>query len=782
MFNFTLVPSTNVVFRTLSFFYGWGARGRRTIYQRGWLPRRRLPSPVISVGNLTSGGTGKTPMVAWLARELRDQGKLVCILSRGYGGRARGVTCLSDGREIFHNPPTVGEEAYWLARTLPWVPVYTAPCRYAAGMAAWQAHRPDFFLLDDGFQHFQLHRDLDMVLLDAAQPFGNGWLLPAGPLREPVSTLALAHVLVLTRFDRERHLDQLRTIRQQFPDKPVLTAAIEPVSARRYPSGELHPLSALQGQPLLAFAGIAQPAVFTRTLTSLGVDLKGFRAFPDHHPFTMPELQSLTNEAKNSGADALITTSKDFARLKEEWEAPLPLWVLEVAAYVDEVDRWRKLVNRNLGEGRGSSAPPPSPKPPPNPLYGVGGGGLGEGAGAAGLWPPPPDQTLPPEAQARIRGLRAVGRRVGDMEEVRRLLVRAPNWLGDAVMSLPVLSGLGRRFPRAALTVLAVPRVAPLFEVHPGVSEVLTYSSGYDKWHFLWRLRGRYDLALALPNSLESALGLWLARIRHRVGYAADARRPFLTLAVTGRRHLADLHMVYYYLGIMRAFGEMDEFNPPHLVLSTEEIQSTKAWLAAQYSNLGEIKFFKRLGERAWERGQGPSAPGLLSQQADPPIYIGLSPGAAYGLAKRWPPERFAALGSLLYREFGAVPVLLGGPEDRPAADLVRKSITIPVLDLVGRTSLRQALGVLAGLKLLITNDSGLMHAAAALGVPLVALFGSTNPITTGPFTDRAAVLHHPLPCSPCLKRTCVADRDYECLKAITVAEVATAARHWLKD
>ena len=160
--------------------------------------------------------------------------------------------------------------------------------------------------------------------------------------------------------------------------------------------------------------------------------------------------------------------------------------------------------------------------------------------------------------------------------------------------------------------------------------------------------------------------------------------------------------------------------------------------------------------------------------------WVGLSPGAAYGLAKRWEPARFAALGRELVREFGARLVLLGADDERPVADEVREQIQGPVVDLVGRTSLRQALGIMSQLNLLVTNDSGLMHAAAALSVPLVALFGSTDPVATGPFTSRATVIHHLQPCSPCLKRTC--ETGYTCLTAISVNEVAAAARAWLKE
>jgi heptosyltransferase-2 len=331
---------------------------------------------------------------------------------------------------------------------------------------------------------------------------------------------------------------------------------------------------------------------------------------------------------------------------------------------------------------------------------------------------------------------------------VRRVLVRSPNWLGDAVMSLPVLHGLGELFPQAEISVLAVSRVAPLFLHHPGVARVITLPRGRQKWRRLWVLRNNFDLALALPNSLESALGLWLTATPVRAGYNADARGPFLTRAVSGREKLRGLHQVYYYWGVLRALGPLPPLTSPALYLDP--------------------------GEEAWAAGLMAGASG------HPGPRVGLAPGAAYGPAKRWPPERFASLASELYQETGAQIVLLGGPEDRPAAAQVKKELSLPVLDLVGHTDLRQALAVLGQLKVLVTNDSGLMHAAAAMGVPLVAIFGSTDPEATGPFTPRATVLRHSLPCSPCFKRTC--PEDYPCLAAVTVAEAAAAARARLEE
>ena len=758
--------------------YQVGARGRRGLYQRGWLKSQRLPAPVISVGNLTVGGTGKTPLTAYLARFFQGHKLRVAILSRGYGGRRTEVTCLSDGKHLCYQPPEVGEEAYLLARSLPGVPVYTGPCRYTAGMAAWRDHRPDLFLLDDGFQHFQLARDLDIVLLDAGRPFGNGQLLPAGPLREPRSTLAEADIFLLTRYDPRLHQDRLLAIKRAFPDREVFFAAIEPTVVRRLPHGEEHALEVLHRLPVLAFAGLARPQVFENTLVSLGADLRGFRDFPDHHVYAPEELDDLVREAQERGAGALITTSKDWARLGEKWRGDLPLWVLEAAARVEPEKAFHTSLAAALGWKLPLSGPqeadprkygrdsffPGADLPPATLFRGAGvlpATPVQERVSQDNLFfveraPRPPSWSrldapllLPPQVRRAYRQLIPRGRVPGDSPQTRRILLRAPNWLGDAVMSLPVLAGLTHLFPAAQITILAAPRVAPLFSGQPGVAEVLPYPPGQEKWRFLLGLKHKFDLALALPNSLESALGLWLTRTPHRLGYAADGRAPLLTLALKARKRLRGLHQVFYYLGLLEAFGPVKTFLPPRLSLSEAEMVEARNLL-----------------------------PGHDNQPGAP--LIGLAPGAAYGPAKRWPAERFAAVGDLMLAEFQAGLVLLGGPEDREAADEVQHHGKGKYLNLAGQTTLRQALMVLSQLNVLITNDSGLMHAAAALGVPVVALFGSTDPAATGPFTSRAKVIHHPLPCGPCLQRTCL--RDYACLTEITVDEVAAAARGWLEE
>lgn len=709
--------------------YGLGARLRRRLYRQGWFKTRTLPAPVVSVGNLTVGGTGKTPLTASLARWFQAQGLRVAVLSRGYGGRRREVTCLADGERLYYKPPVVGEEAFWLARHLPGVLVYTGASRHAAGLAAWQDHRPDLFLLDDGFQHLPLARDLDILLLDAGAPLGNGRLLPAGPLREVPATLGLADALVLTRFSRSQHQEHLDHLRRLFPELPIFTAVIEPQGVRGFPGGESQPLEVLRGLAALAFAGLARPRVFQETLIGLGVDLRAFRAFPDHHVFTSEELAALVRQARSLGCQALITTSKDWARLGEDWPQDFPLLVLEVAARVDPEPAWQDFLKKALDSWPGSAA--------------AGKAAFSLKEEKSSPWP------LPPKVRRAFRELVRRGPVPANPATVWEILVRAPNWVGDAVMSLPVLAGLTRLFPEAALTVLAVPRVTPLFAGLPGVKEVIIYPKGAERWRLLRGLRKKYDLALALPNSWEAAFALWLTEVPHRLGYAADGRSPFLTLTLQRRRRLRGLHQVYYYLGLLTALGEVKDFNPPRLTLSPSEREAGWGLLAAA--------------------GLKPERP-----------LVGLAPGAAFGPAKRWPPEAFAAVADRLQEESGANVVLLGGPEDREAAIEVQRHSRGNLVDLSGRTTLRQALMVLSRLQVLISNDSGLMHAAAALEVPVVALFGSTDPKVTGPFTRRATVLYQGLPCSPCLRRTCKI--GYPCLSAIRPEEVFQAASLWLKE
>lgn len=322
----------------LAGLYGLGSQSRRLLYDAGWLHAKRLPAPVISVGNLVVGGTGKTPFTAFLAKYYQAAGCRVVILSRGYGGRAKGLQIISDGRQLLRQPPQAGDEAYLLATKLPGVPVVTGPDRYQAGLLAWEAFQPDLFLLDDGFQHLTLHRDLDVVLLDAARPFGNGRLLPRGPLREPIRTLQRAAVLVLTRYEAGQHHDTWLALQQAFPGTPVLRAAFCLSQAVAYPGGKRLSLAALAQKRLAALAALARPEVFVASLRQIHLDIEHTFVFPDHHPFTSREIAELTASAARQGLDGVMTTEKDWVRLAGKWPRAIPLYVVPLSVHL--LDDW----------------------------------------------------------------------------------------------------------------------------------------------------------------------------------------------------------------------------------------------------------------------------------------------------------------------------------------------------------------------------------------------------------------------------------------------------------
>ena len=302
----------------LAFLYGVGVRLRRTAYQTIIKPKS-LPGTVISVGNLTVGGTGKTPAVCMLTEWAFSQGHRVAILSRGYGGRYKTkILEVSDQSGIIAGPAEAGDEPYLLAKRLPGIPVIVSKDRHQAGLWGHHKYKTDFFILDDGFQHIALERDLDLVLLDTSNPFGNGHLLPWGPLREPINQLARAHAIVMTRAVQSKLTEDLSTeLNRHFPGKPLFKGdhipekVIFPNENIQYDSGFL------RGKRVMAFAGIGQPESFKESLLRLGADVLAFKTFKDHHIFNQDEFQKLIIEKENSGAEYLITTEKDWVRLEK---------------------------------------------------------------------------------------------------------------------------------------------------------------------------------------------------------------------------------------------------------------------------------------------------------------------------------------------------------------------------------------------------------------------------------------------------------------------------------
>lgn len=302
--------------RPVSFAYGAAVSLRAALFASGLARTRRLPVPVLSVGNVSAGGSGKTPFVEMLAARLREQGQRVVIISRGYRGGLKKPTIISDGRDLRCEPPVAADEAYLLARHLPGVAVLTGADRYRVGEVALEQVDCGVIILDDGFQHLRLYRDLDIVLVDAGNPLGYGRLLPSGLLREPPEALGRADIVVVTHADAGRDLDPaIQAIRRYAPTTPIALAVHRPIGLIDVSGGERLGLERLTGQRLLAASGIANPSRFEATLVQLGAFVVARRIFPDHHRYSTADLESINEAARKSGASMVVTTEKDMVKL-----------------------------------------------------------------------------------------------------------------------------------------------------------------------------------------------------------------------------------------------------------------------------------------------------------------------------------------------------------------------------------------------------------------------------------------------------------------------------------
>ena len=319
--------------RPFSPIYGALMRIRAQLYHRNVLKVASLPVPVISVGNLTMGGTGKTPTVRMLARLLQQKGYHPAVVSRGYGGTAtKSVNVVSTGREILLSPGEAGDEPYLLASTVPGLPVLTGkkralPCRYACD----QLHC-DAIILDDGFQHLAVKRDLDLVLFNATTLAGNSRVFPGGELREPVCALKRADAILLTGLtpaNRGRAEAFKALLESRFSHAPVFTSE-NMVSGLFLQTGE--PLSAEKGnQPLFAFSGIAHPGRFLSLLADHNIDVVGCSQFVDHVQYSRKDVEKLVAQAEQCGAAALVTTRKDMVKIAE-LKIDFPIYCLEIEA------------------------------------------------------------------------------------------------------------------------------------------------------------------------------------------------------------------------------------------------------------------------------------------------------------------------------------------------------------------------------------------------------------------------------------------------------------------
>jgi len=323
--------------------------------------------------------------------------------------------------------------------------------------------------------------------------------------------------------------------------------------------------------------------------------------------------------------------------------------------------------------------------------------------------------------------------------DIRRLLVRAPNWLGDAVLSLGAVRDLRRNFPQARIELLARASVAPLYRA---VREIDAVRECVGFRAEIRRLRGNFDLAVLLPNSFASALQAFSAGIPERWGYATDGRGGLLTRRVRVPA-LRDRSQVYYYRAMLAGLGLVVSASPDISIRCPEDWASQGRMI---------------LGEGPW---------------------FGLSPGATYGSAKRWLPERYAALGDVLCRRNQARVAIVGSAAERPIGEAIARSMSSSPRVLCGKTSLPELLGVISQFRLLVTNDSGPMHVAASLGVPLVAVFGPTNWRETTPMGTRLRLVKQDVECSPCMLRDCPI--DHRCMRRVSIEQVLGEAQALLE-
>ncbi len=325
----------------LSGIYDAGSRLRAKGYESGVLHEYRLPCRVISVGNLTVGGSGKTPMTMYLAQMLRDYGYSPAVISRGYKGQMEktgGV--VSDGENILMGPEQAGDEPFMMASYLTHIPFLVGADRYTIGKTAIATFSPDVIILDDAFQHRRLYRDIDFVLVDATVGFGNRYLLPRGILREPLAALARADAIVMTRADYPDSMLEAK-ISEALPHTPTFRSVNQPFLCGIVKANEEMPVSIaannhpndldpLKNQRVLGFSGIARNTEFKRMITEAPAQLVDFFEFPDHFDYSATDLNQVFKRAKHLSVDCVVTTQKDYARIHGRMKTPVDMAVVGI--------------------------------------------------------------------------------------------------------------------------------------------------------------------------------------------------------------------------------------------------------------------------------------------------------------------------------------------------------------------------------------------------------------------------------------------------------------------
>jgi heptosyltransferase-2 len=332
-------------------------------------------------------------------------------------------------------------------------------------------------------------------------------------------------------------------------------------------------------------------------------------------------------------------------------------------------------------------------------------------------------------------------------EHIQRLLIRSTNWIGDAVMTTPAVRAIRKRFPDTHISLLAKPWVAPVFENSEHIDRLLIYDDKGRHKGILGKFRlardlkeYHFDAAILLQNAFEAALIAFLAGIPLRIGYNTDVRQLLLTHVVSCTTEIKKKHQTDYYLNIIRGIGMEEDNRKLYLKLNQRDRIRAKQILLEQHLSLDDK-------------------------------LVGINPGATYGPAKQWPFDRYARLADKIQAFTEGRIIIFGGPNDSNLGENISQRMQHRPIDLSGKTSLGEAMALIERCDLFITNDSGLMHVAAALDVPLIAVFGSTNSITTGPLSQNSRIVQVPLECSPCLRPECPKGH-LDCMDQISVETV----------
>jgi tetraacyldisaccharide 4'-kinase len=331
----------------LSLAYWAAVTLRKLLFRYSVFKSRSLPCKVISVGNITLGGTGKTPLVVSLAGFLMQKEMHPAVVSRGYGRKYESQTLIvSDEKSVLTDSASGGDEPVLIGSRLPGVPVVVGSNRYAAAQKALESFNIHVIILDDGFQHFKVKRDFDIALVDAADPFGNGKIFPAGILREPIEALRRAHAVIITRSDAVEAIEELKTRIRQITSARIFTSFQRALDLVEDRTGEIKPLSVLRGTKVLAFSGIARPEYFTSLLKSLGAVVSGERIYPDHYDYKKSDLAAVFKEAADHQVNMIVTTEKDAVRLRNL--RPEGILSLRIELVIVEQLEWEIFLLKNL--------------------------------------------------------------------------------------------------------------------------------------------------------------------------------------------------------------------------------------------------------------------------------------------------------------------------------------------------------------------------------------------------------------------------------------------------